>query len=68
VAVRGVDVGARSDEEVHDGVVGTADGIVQGGDALLVGLAWVVHLGTPGGGGFSPACPPAPTHPSALQT
>lgn len=53
MAVRGVDVGARGDEEVDDGVVGTADGIVQGGDALLIGLAWVVHLGTSGGGGFS---------------
>lgn len=54
MAVRGVDVGARGDEEVHDGVVGTADGIVQGGDALLVGLAWVVHLGTPGGRRIQP--------------
>lgn len=58
MAVRGVDVGARGDEEVHDGVVGTADGIVQGGDALLIGLAWVVHLGTPEAEGFSLACLP----------
>lgn len=46
MAVRGVNIGARGDEEVHNGIVGTADGIVQSGDALLIGLAWVIHLGT----------------------
>lgn len=56
MAVRGVNIGARGNEEVHNGVVGTADGVVQSGDALLIGLAWVIHLGT--GGGLSPACYP----------
>lgn len=45
VTVGGIDVGTRPNEEVHDGVVGTADGIVQGGDALLIWLAGVIHLG-----------------------
>lgn len=45
VAVGGVDVGSRRNEEVYDGVVGAADGVVQGRDALLIGLTWVIHLG-----------------------
>lgn len=57
MAVRGVNIGARGDEEVHNGIVGTADGIVQSGDALLIGLAWVIHLGT-GREGLSLACHP----------
>ena len=56
MAVRGVNIGAGGDEEVHNGVVGTADGVVQSGDALLIGLAWVIHLGT--GRGLSSTCHP----------
>ncbi|KAG8143694.1 hypothetical protein E2320_000877, partial [Naja naja] len=39
VAVWRIDVGANIDQEVHNAVVGPADGVVQGGDALVVRLA-----------------------------
>lgn len=44
MAVRGVDVGPNVDEEIHNVVVGPTDGIVEGGDALIVGLTGVIQL------------------------
>lgn len=72
VAVRGVDIGPGRDEEVHDGVVGAADGVVQGGDALLVGLARVVHLDRPGDreahSGVGPPHPASPALPHSRHS
>lgn len=45
MAVRRIDVGPNVDQEVHNAVVGPTDGIVQGGDALVVRLARVIQLG-----------------------
>lgn len=44
VAVWRIDVGPNVDQEVHDAVVGPTDGIVQGGDALVIRLARVIQL------------------------
>lgn len=44
VAVWRTDVGSRANQEVHHAVVAPADGVVEGGDALVIGLAGVGHL------------------------
>lgn len=44
MAVWRIDVGPNIDQEVHDAIVGPTDGVVQGGDALVVRLARVVQL------------------------
>lgn len=44
VAVLRIDVAAELDEELDDLEVAGADGVVQGGDALVVGRARVGHL------------------------
>lgn len=47
VAVGGVGVDAKLDQELDDVGVSGADGVVQRGDALVVGRAGVVHLQDP---------------------
>lgn len=44
VAVGSVHVDPKVQQEPHDVVVAGTDGVVQGGDALVVGLAGVLHL------------------------
>lgn len=44
VTVGGVHVDPEVQQEPHDVVVAGADGVMQGGDALVVGLAGVLHL------------------------
>ena len=44
VAVGSADVGADADQEVHHAVVPSTDGVVEGGDALVVRLAGITHL------------------------
>ena len=44
MAVGGTDVGSDPNQEVHDIVVASTDGIVERRDALVVGLARITHL------------------------
>lgn len=44
MAVGRIDIGPDIDQEVHDAVVGPTDGVVQGGDPLVVRLARVIQL------------------------
>ena len=44
VAVLGVDVTSELHKELDNLKVSCANGIVEGGDALVVGGAWVAHL------------------------
>lgn len=44
VAVWRADIGSGANQEVHHIVMASANGVVKGGDALVVGLAGVAHL------------------------
>lgn len=44
VAVWCADIGSNANQEVHHVVVAPTDGVVKGSDALIIGLAGVVHL------------------------
>lgn len=44
VAVWRADIGSGANQEVHHIVMASANGVVKGGDALVVGLAGVTHL------------------------
>ena len=44
MAVGGADIGSDANQEVHDVVVTSADGVVERRDALVVGLAGITHL------------------------
>lgn len=44
VAVRCADICSNADQEVHHVVVAPTDGIMKGGDSLIIGLAGVTHL------------------------
>ena len=44
VAIWCTNIGSNADQEIHHIVMTSADGIVKGGDAFIIGLAGVVHL------------------------
>ena len=44
VTVWSADIGSNTNQDVHHVVMAATDGIVQGGDAFIVGLAGVAHL------------------------
>lgn len=44
VAVLCSDIGSDANQEIHYIVMASADGIVKGSDAFIVGLAGVAHL------------------------
>lgn len=44
MAVWCTDIGSNANQEIHNIVVASTDGIVEGGDAFIVWLAGVVHL------------------------
>lgn len=44
MTVWGADIGPDANQKVYDVVVTSADGVVKGGDAFVVGLARVGHL------------------------
>lgn len=44
MAVWRADIGSNANQEIHHVVVAAADAVVKGSDALIVGLARVVHL------------------------
>ena len=44
MAVGCADISSNANQEVHHVVVAPADGVVEGRDALVVGLAGVAHL------------------------
>lgn len=54
ITVGGIHIDPKVQQELHDVVVAGADGVVQWGDAFVIGLARVFHLRTQG------ACEPHP--------